>query len=420
MKRILIWRGLDSAVNIYAQTNYRTIAQDWPAGYPNWGNKVWYQGLVSTVDCNDNMLCFRTKETVNEINESFDLIIYPMANFFHESYNDAMMELSKVFRTIKIPVYILACGCQASSYDLLDDLVEKTREPAKRFISSIYETGGEFALRGNFTKRYFDKLGFYSAVVTGCPSLYQCGRDLRIDNTKIDFSKVRPVLNGRIQLIEGILERFSNSIYIDQDIFGDALFDQDFFLKWVGGLKSRAVFMRNYRPISAKLLAENRIKMIADVNDWYWYLREERFDYSFGSRIHGNIMSVLSGIPATVAAIDTRTQEMAEFYDIPFIKVDENQRITIKELEHLYYEADYTEFNKTFAEKFDRYERFLQQHGIVTAVNEDNRFLRQENAKREFENTVNQESFGVMAGKLRKEQPLLAIFAGAMNLKDKF
>lgn len=58
------------------------------------------------------------------------------------------------FEKIKIPVFIISCGVQADSYEDLNDLVKSTGNVSKRFISTIYKTGGQFALRGWFTAEF--------------------------------------------------------------------------------------------------------------------------------------------------------------------------------------------------------------------------------------------------------------------------
>ena len=191
MGKILIWRKVEKGdgVDIFFSTDYRkldsTIQKMYAGKCPNWGNKLWFQGIYSELDTGNNEIYFRTSETIEEINSNYDLIIYPMANFFGVEYVSDMPKLAKIFSEIKIPVYIIACGVQAKSYDELDKLVKKIGYPSSVFIDSIYQTGGEFALRGNFTKAFFEQLGFSTAVATGCPSMYQMGADFKVNNAKV-------------------------------------------------------------------------------------------------------------------------------------------------------------------------------------------------------------------------------------------
>ena len=82
-------------------------------------------------------------------------------------------------------------------------------------------------------------------------------------------------------------------------------------------------------------------------------------------------MPILSGIPAILECRDARTQEMAEFFGIPFVFPGDK----IHSLYELYTEANYESFNTNFTKRFDNYEKFLQDCGIVTKINSTNSFF---------------------------------------------
>ena len=100
--------------------------------------------------------------------------------------------------------------------------------------------------------------------------------------------------------------------------------------------------------------------------DWIDYLKLECFNFSCGSRIHGNIISILAGIPAAVCALDSRTREMAEFFDIPIIT---SRDLRNQDLLEIYNHISYDKFNATFSKKYEAYAQFLKSHGIVKDIN---------------------------------------------------
>ena len=106
-------------------------------------------------------------------------------------------------------------------------------------------------------------------------------------------------------------------------------------------------------------------------------LQNEGICFSLGTRIHGNIMAVLSGIPALIVNVDSRVKEMAEFYDIPNIEYcDVIKQIDKKEdLYKLYEKTDYTEFNQEYKEKYNAFNDFMIKKGIVKNMNTDNPYL---------------------------------------------
>lgn len=376
MKRILIWKKLNYEIDIYQKTDINNVYTEIKKrgdSCPNWGNKIWYQAIISEISTSENEIVIRTNQTYDEINQSFDLIVYPMANTFGCKYKTVLENLASVFKNIKIPVYVIACGVQTTD-NSLNSLIDDIGEASKKFISAIYETGGEFALRGYITKEFFDKLGFFTAVVTGCPSLYQLGKQLQVNVKKIDEKEFNPIFNGKhIAPFEEALESFSSSVFVDQNEYFIPLVDENLQIK---GIKEQIKFCYNYGCNAAKLLSESRIVMFADMNDWRAYLINSGFNYSFGSRIHGNIMAILCGIPATVVGLDCRVIEMADFFEIPLVPM--KKTFSSEDVYEAYCMADYSKFNAHFEEHYNNFENFLQSCGIVEHINENNLFFNQD------------------------------------------
>lgn len=237
----------------------------------------------------------------DEINEKFDMIIYPMANIFLKEFSANLDKLSDFFEKIKIPVYVISCGAQADSYDDLDDLVRLIGSVSKRFISTIYNTGGQFALRGWFTAEFFKKLGLDNPAVVGCPSLFQLGRNLKIEKKKVDLSHFKPSFNGKFGATKDYLNQFENSVFYDQDLFYNYLYNPNYY-SGSSIRKDCLKFLKSnsYSLDIAKLIANDRLKLIADMWDWQNSFYSENIDFSFGSRIHGSVIALLSGIPAVV------------------------------------------------------------------------------------------------------------------------
>lgn len=329
---------------------------------PNYGNRLWFQGIISEIQSKDNHLTyFRPDMTKEQINSDYDMIVAPMANVFSINYSDQLERLALRFEGIRIPVYVIACGIQAKSFDELEELVATIREPASKFISNVYKTGGEFALRGHFTKEFFTRLGFDSAVVTGCPSLFQRGRDLSISDEKVSEEGFLPLLNGNIVDYPQWFKKYENASFFDQSIYFHDLFVSDSTIK--------EMIHRN-GLLTTELLLSDRVKLIPHMNLWREYLRHQGYSFSYGSRIHGSIMPILSGICTVLEYRDARTREMAEFFGIPHVTPNSTDS-----LYELYLNTSYRSFNETFPRKFDAYEQFLKRCGIVDKINENNPFF---------------------------------------------
>lgn len=374
MKRILIYKQIikngeyDICHSIDYDRLFQTVKQKYSGISPNWANRLWLQGIYSEIYTQENQYDFFSNDmSCDYINVNYDLIILPMANIFWVGHKKALERLSAIFEQIHIPTFVIACGVQADSYDDLEMLIENLREPASRFITAIYNTGGEFALRGYFTKEFFDKLGFRSAVVTGCPSLFQCGRSLAIHNQCVEAEQFKVAFNGRMEGVAHLLFLYPKSEYFDQHNYFDLIYCRDILGN--GGKKALKSLVIEHGFDAVLLAAELRLNLFPDMREWYHYLREQKFNFSFGSRIHGNVMSVLSGIPSVVWTCDSRTREMAEFFDIPYV------RNIPKDIYKCYLDADYTKFNASFKHRFDDFEKFLCCCGICERVNEKNSFF---------------------------------------------
>ena len=353
--------------------------------------------------------------TVDEINDQFDFIILPEANLFSAYYRNSIQKGSELFSKIRIPVYVIACGSEAPSFEALDDLVKNIGTVSSRFIETVYKTGGEFALRGEFTKAFFNRLGFSSAVVTGCPSLYQMGREFTVPEINY-VQEMRPVFNGRIPFVKELMKVYPQSVHMDQEAFLNALYKpKGDNLEY----KDLLTLYRRHGTYAAELLRDDRIRLIPDMHNWRTYLMRSGANYSFGTRIHGSIMAILSGIPATVVAKDSRTQEMAEFFDIPCIIHKKGHVYSQDELLQCYAEADYSRFNANFSAKYDAFAAFLKEHGIVTRLNEQNAYFDPVKEYYAPPMGINRDYYGKAADYMNSHEMLFKLGNMALKIKKK-
>lgn len=373
-------RNLDRQV--LKPVNYDLFEKEWiRQNGGNAGNKLYNTAVEQYLTKEDIAYSYYTgEETTEEINEKYDMAIFTTANIFNANpvITKELGELADLIEQFKIPVYILGCGIQCGSYDEISALASAIRKPAERFLIAVYRTGGELALRGYATKEFLDKVMPNTAVVTGCPSFYQRGSRLRISNEKISEEEFKPAINGNLKYLKQIgmlseFDRYPNSVYMDQDEFAQILY-------FHSGNKDDSVaeLIRKKTLTGVKLLAEDRVKMFYDIPVWMNYFAEAGISFSCGSRIHGNIVATLSGIPAKVICRDARTRELAEFFELPHAgswKEDQS-------LYDVYLEADYTAFNEGFTRKFKAFEAFMTRHGISHDLEDRSLF---EEKRREYE-----------------------------------
>ena len=421
MRRILIYMSIQQhgEYDVFSRPNDRAFAENIKSSChgvcPNTGNRLWFQGIISAIWNPDvTMEYFSYSMSKEYINQNFDFIVAPMANIVSVGYIALLETLAERFRGIKIPVYVIACGIQASGYDQLAEIVGVLKGPASRFISRVYDTGGEFALRGFFTKEFFDKLGFPSAVVTGCPSLYQLGRELSIDYTLAPREAFRPLFNGSAGNYVHLLKQCPTAVFMDQDVYWRELLDPDFGDNRPSEKDCLRSLINRYGFDVTKYLLEGRIQLIPNANLWREFIRKEQFSLSYGSRIHGNIMPLLAGIPAILEYRDARTLEMAEFFKMPYSIATPRSADALYDL---YGSVDYTEFNRGFAKKYDAYEQFLQKCGIVDQINTRNPFFYDLNCA--SVQSINCETHATLFTKMEQEKVHWKTYSQVLSVKRK-
>lgn len=423
MRRILVYKNIDEIeYALFKKTNYKTVYQiintERKGNWANFANKLWLQGLVSEISTAENHIEYMTKPMDSQyINNHFDSIIFPSANIFSPDYCEAMERLADEFSEIRIPILVISCGVQAKSYAALDELIHQIKRPACRFIDAVYRTGGEFSLRGYFTKEFFDKLGFSNAVVTGCPSLYQNGRELSIVKKEIEKEQLKPIINGQNYMFSTkfyyqIFQEYKDAIFIDQDHFGQYLYDADTDIFDNMDLKKMVSLVKKESYLALELLSSGRIQYFIDMPNWREYIKKEGYNFSFGGRIHGNIMSLLSGIPSVVYVCDSRTREMAEFFDIPIVEPNNK-----KSLYEIYCDCDFSKFNQTFKGKYDFYKEFLINHNLIDDKMNDKNIFFQNNVLADssapFVN--NKEKLYELQRKLKEMEYMLKIEDAALH-----
>jgi len=304
------------------------------------------------------------KAEAERINATSDHVVIPLANAFRHSYAEALDRMSETIEALTVPVTVLGVGAQLR----LDGKVERleaVKENVVRFVRAVLDKAPSIGVRGEFTAAYLRDLGFSDSdvQVIGCPSVFLRGPGLTIKKRVKELTpssrislNISPYVPGLGPIVERHTARYPNLRYAAQH--RDAL----------GMLLDRDHTSAEYRTDQSvlpthhdhPLVRDGRTSFFVDPEPWIRYLKG--FDYSFGTRIHGNIAALLAGTPATVLAHDSRTLELVRFYDIPHRTITQVGPET--DAAELYAEADFTAFNARHRERFDLFADFLGEHGL--------------------------------------------------------
>ncbi len=361
-KKILLCLNKNQFVNFDYNLNYITAMQK--QGF-NSGNNVFEYAVQKMLLCKDvkveynydlyhNQTCF--EKYIPEINEKFDCIIILPANIFCSyAMKFFVPNFINYIQKLKIPVYVLGAGAQ-SDFDYSFDFLDKYGKLIKDFVNAVAKTNGKIGLRGYFTAECLKKLGLNEDVydVIGCPSIFQNGRDLRVDVVPQEHLKI--AFNGNRMLRKSFYKKYF-------DKYNDAIFVcQDELYKFL--YRFNEIKRKDLKNIKLKhienLLQNNHVKLYCNYQSWVQDLQNQKINFSYGTRIHGNIVPILSNIPSVVEVVDSRTRELTEYFDIPSVKASDD----IYDIEEIYNNISYKNFNESFSKKFDKFKKFMNDCGL--------------------------------------------------------
>ncbi|MEU2422409.1 polysaccharide pyruvyl transferase family protein [Streptomyces sp. NPDC007851] len=300
------------------------------------------------------------------INEEYDAFVVPLANAFRPSFENSLKRMTRLISKLRIPVVVLGVGAQTGvSYN--PERLKRMEPTVREFCAAVLERSASIGVRGEFTEQYLRDMGFTDVEVIGCPSLFMHGDRLPVRKTAPELtSESRIAINGshsavRTQGLDRIIsrthERYPNLRFIGQNL-SDAR-----QLHWRDLSDPNATVTAIPTHPDHPMYREDKVRVYVDPITWIDELRP--FDFSFGSRIHGNIAALLAGTPATVLCGDSRTLELCRYFEIPHRRLDEAAKDPDSaDPARLYAEADFGKLVGGHRERFERFTGFLDKNGL--------------------------------------------------------
>lgn len=366
VQRILM-RGHKSPFRVASATE--TLADNLIGN--NVGNLVFAQAAYRLLDTSQGRVDVRkfSEFVADEVNESYDVLVVPLANAFRPSFVAELRRMTRVIRRLTIPVVVLGVGAQ-SNLGKGNAPGEDMAPDVKDFVSAVLDRSASMGVRGESTAEYLAGLGFGADVidVIGCPSMFMNGPELTIDKlpggidrrAPISFN-VSPYLHRIGPLSLQFAEQYPNLMYAAQDHL-------------TLGLMLHGKYKAKSAPpagtpttLDHPLIAQNRVRFCLDPRTWMQYL--SGFDFSVGTRIHGNITALLAGVPALVLAHDSRTLELARYHEIPH-RLLRDRTVERADLVRWYSTADWRPTVHGHEERWQRLQQFLARNGLVHAFAE--------------------------------------------------
>lgn len=367
MTKILMRAGMSPFDNY---NGFEMITQN-PIGN-NLGNLVFPYSMFRTLMTPDTQIdtilteTFFTPKQIDYFNSEYDFLVLPFANALRENFKGNLKKLTFFINALKIPCIISGIGFQGNLNGSLNTS-EKYDKVAYKFLKSILNKSAIIGVRGEITAKYLVKLGFREEIdftVIGCPSLYLYGDSLPIANINELTPDSHVSMNGKINLPDSFhrffresIKNFNNYHYVPQvldeirQMYVGIPHPKNKYKKTVSGFPI---------SLSDEVYLKNHAISFTNVPTWLNYFKTKQF--SFGSRIHGNIAGILGGVPSFIIVSDSRTLELAKFHNIPYITVNDLTENT--NIFTLYNQTDFNTIHTGHKERFNHYIDFLNKNNL--------------------------------------------------------
>jgi hypothetical protein len=330
----------------------------------NSGNLVFGQAVHRTLtttrtEVESNRFAVSAVEA-DRLNAESDVFVVPLANAFRPSFADALERLTDMIERLTIPVVVVGVAAQGTlDYDAAR--LRRINPAVKRFVAAVLDRSATIGVRGEFTADYLRHLGFSAVDVIGCPAMYMWGGELGVTRKVTELTPsarlsigVSPYLKAMGPVLTHHLQRYDDLTYLAQDrdtlgalVAGRSVYD----LRFAADAPVR---------LTHPVFVQGKVRFFVDPNPWVNHLRKR--DYYLGSRIHGSMVALLAGTPATVLAHDSRTRELAEFHRIPYRRLDRIE--PAMDAAELYAELDLDTMNNAHAGNFAHYLAFLKRNDL--------------------------------------------------------
>ena len=380
--------------------------------FDNIGNNVFGNAINSYFFSNGINSTFITYhqlwETLSKdntwVDNNFDVAILAQMNLFIPHFLGEINNLTYWLNFVHKPIFILGAGTE-STIDYSLDFLPLIQNQSNKLIDLIYSRGGQITARGEFTKEVLELMGAPNVFVSGCPSMYFNGPNFQVTNLKVASNEFIPIFNGKISTLIDYNNKYPNSksAFYEQECFYYIIHEPE-------NLTTRRYaydisMLPNYDD---SIIRNGLVKIFLNYKQWSDDIINSHANFSFGNRVHGNIIALLSGVPAFIDVKDSRTREIAEFYNIPN-SIDIKYQYSPETLYDLYSSLDWTKFNENYKVKFEAFDQFLKKNNLINTL-KNNYEYKEQQSKLEF-TYPSQESINQILDQYAKHTKRWAYFA---------
>ncbi|MCR4672357.1 MAG: polysaccharide pyruvyl transferase family protein [Lachnospiraceae bacterium] len=301
--------------------------------------------------------------------EKYEMYALPLADAIRPDFMTSMENTTNFVKRSKMKTAVIGMGIRADLADDPDNISFPFDSTVKEFVKAVLDKSAVVGVRGEATLRYLKRLGFKEeseVTVIGCPSLYMYGDGLKMKDPVISPDSRILVNNSSAAtpevcaFLRKVWEEYPESYYVTQAV-------QELKCIYMGARIDLAPPENGYpNDINDPVFQSGRAVYPLNYLGWRDFAKGAAL--SVGARFHGNVASILSGVPAVMIVKDMRMRELAAYHHIPCVTADRISPDT--ELTKLIEEVDFGEFGRYHKENYDHYVDFLEKNEIANVCSE--------------------------------------------------
>ena len=308
-------------------------------------------------------------ESPEHAQEVCSRIVIPAANFLWKSFDFGFM--ADFIEKTDLPVTMIGLGAQTSNRSQVSTIHPNTL----RLVRLISERSPSIGVRGFYTAEVLAAHGIMNVEVLGCPSLYSNANPPSIikswspdleQRISTNFSRNVSPHSFDCQALAKIENKIlriamsTNSQFVIQDELDEA------------NIKAGTASAEQIRRVTTYFNESDSDEVASyfSMNSKYfttyesWSESLSQCSLSVGSRLHGNLVALLSGVPAVCIVHDSRTLEMCALTGVPFINILEYGDISVEELFEFASTLSFDRFISNMSFLYVKMAKFLSDHGL--------------------------------------------------------
>lgn len=353
------------------------LPAEFPLTYPeNSGNMVhanaplrMFDSTLYAKDINCRLLGYR--DFPDFVNKKCSHLIITLANTLKIGDADGgkYARLSGFISKIEKPVVVFGLGVQSKSQNLSEATLPLE---AIDLVKQLSQKAHYLGVRGEYTKKVLESLcGIKNVFVTGCPSIFSNPSAFKLLRKNIANPAGRPAYAGTHYHTDVEKHLLGKAIAGDHWLIEPVnKFNHQFYLNALTDTESSSnipYFLKGiYKPEddSARNTLKNyflmRYKLFRNVEDWYQF-NCDSVSFTYGSRFHVNMASLISGKPALWFTHDARTRELVEFMNLPSVEMDSDEA---RNTENIFNIISYEKFFDKLPVLHGNFNHYLQANGL--------------------------------------------------------